>query len=296
MAVAAWCRQCGAYVYLTDQWGCVNGHAWTEASNWYDPATGVPVTPYWLQPGYTPAPVAAPAPAPQPAPVAQPVVAPQPEPAPVAAPTPAAAPAPAPAPAPEPAPEPVAPAPEPEPIAVAPAPAPVAVAPAPEPAPAPAPVAAPAEAVTGVPVASVRDQFLIDLMATFAQYPNYAVAYGTDTDVTIAVNVADAQWATGSKRVDYSAILKTVEAERTVYFWEMLKEQSSGLSFGSVDTESTTTFGNSRSGTVKQVLMTSNGPVEIEWDYGQTRAIVESVAARHGLAIKVVLRKKSAQW
>lgn len=287
-------------MYLTDQWGCVNGHAWTEASNWYDPATGVPVTPYWLQPGYTPAPAAAPQPAPAAVPVAQPAVAPQPEPAPVpvAAPMPSPEPAPMASPAPVVAAEPVV-APAPQPAAVAPtsAPEPAAVAPAPAPAPEPAPAPAPAEPVTGAPVASVRDQFLVDLMATFAQYPNYAVAYGIpETDVTIAVNVAAAQWATGSKRVDYSAILKTVEAERTVYFWEMLKEQSSGLSFGSVDTESTTTFGASRSGTVKQVLMTTNGPVEIEWDYGQTRAIVESVAARHGLTIRVVLRKKSAQW
>ena len=49
MAVAGFCRSCGQYVWLNDQWGCVNGHPWTEISNWYDPAQGVPVTPYWLQ-------------------------------------------------------------------------------------------------------------------------------------------------------------------------------------------------------------------------------------------------------
>ena len=44
MALAGYCRGCGQYVWLNEQWGCVNGHPWTEISNWYDPQNGTPVT------------------------------------------------------------------------------------------------------------------------------------------------------------------------------------------------------------------------------------------------------------
>ena len=80
MALAGYCRGCGQYVWLNEQWGCVNGHPWTEISNWYDPQNGTPVTPYWLQPAASsgaPAPMATP---PQPAPTAEPMPAPAPMP------------------------------------------------------------------------------------------------------------------------------------------------------------------------------------------------------------------------
>ena len=51
MALAGYCRQCAQYVYLNNQWGCMNGHAWNEISGWYEPETGAPVTPPWMQIG-----------------------------------------------------------------------------------------------------------------------------------------------------------------------------------------------------------------------------------------------------
>ena len=92
MPLAGYCRQCGQYVYLTEQWGCVNGHAWNEISGWYDAETGVAVTPSWMQ---APPPAAAPEPVPVPAPAPEPL----PEPVPVQQPAPIPEPAPAPEPA-----------------------------------------------------------------------------------------------------------------------------------------------------------------------------------------------------
>lgn len=236
MAVAGFCKQCGSNVYLDDRWCCVSGHPWTEIVDWYDPQTGMAVTPYWLQPASVQAPPVAP-------PAEQLASAPQP---------------------------PAAPEPQPE--------------------EAPAPVSA--DTASGT-----RDALLTDLMATFAQYPGYRLAYGTDTDVLIDNQVADANWGTGKKKIEYEAILKAVEPERTVYFWEILKEKGAGLSFGGMESESYSTFGAKRSGKTKQVVIGPGGvAMDAEWDYGATRRIVEDVAARHGFQVKVVLRKRSAQW
>jgi len=270
MALAGYCRQCGQHVYLTEQWACVNGHPYTDISAWYDPDTGAPIQPFWLQ--SAPAPAADVAPAPVPAPAVE--AAPAPEPVPV-----------------------VAPEPIPEPAVVA----------APEPLPEPAVVTAPEPVVEPAPVAPVapvapaaasdRLTLLADILAVLGQYPSFNARYGTDTDIVVDNQVVNANWGAGKKKVEYSAIMKAVEAERTLYFWEIVKESGSGLNFGGFEAESYSTSGATRSGKQKMMIVGANGvPVEWEWDYGATRSVIEDVARRHGWATKVVLQKKSAQW
>lgn len=183
----------------------------------------------------------------------------------------------------------------------APAPAPAApapAAPAPQPAPAEPPAAAMAPPVqAGAPAPSGgRDALLRDIMSEFANYPGYQVAYGGGGDIAIDNKVADGTYGTGKKKVDFEAVLKAVDPERTVYYWEILKEKGAGISFGGFEAESYSTFGTKRSGTKKEVLIGPGGTVAWDWDYGKTRQIVEAVTARHGWRVKTVLRKGSAQW
>jgi hypothetical protein len=140
-----------------------------------------------------------------------------------------------------------------------------------------------------------RTAFLTDLMGTFASNPAYTAAWGTDTDMTIASNPVDGTWGMGHKRVEYSASLKAVEADRTVYFWEMLKEKSSGFGLGTFEAESYSIVGNKRSGTKVEAVV-GPGSASWEWGYGTQRAHVEEVAARHGFTVKVVLMRHSATW
>jgi len=48
MTHAGFCRSCQQNVFLNDQWGCVNGHDWTQIEGWYDSDTGQPFTPDWV--------------------------------------------------------------------------------------------------------------------------------------------------------------------------------------------------------------------------------------------------------
>jgi hypothetical protein len=140
-----------------------------------------------------------------------------------------------------------------------------------------------------------RTAFLTDLMATFASNPAYSAAWGTDTDMTIGSNPVDGRWGMGTKRVEYVAALKAVEADRTVYFWELLKETSSGLGFGTFETETYAIVGKERSGKKTEAVV-GPGSASWEWGYGTQRAHVEEVAARHGFTVKVVLARHSATW
>jgi len=170
------------------------------------------------------------------------------------------------------------------------------------PAPSPAPAAvsetlAAAAPVEAAPTPGTRLALLADMLTTLAQYPGYTAAYGTDTDVRVDNEIANASWGVGKKKVEYSARMKAVEAERVLYFWEMLKESGSGMSLGGFDSESTSTFGGKRWGVKKEKIIGPGGvAVDYSWDYGKTRAIVESVAARHGFSVKVVLSSKKASY
>jgi len=146
------------------------------------------------------------------------------------------------------------------------------------------------------PAAGDRLSLLADILAALAQYPSFNAHYGTDTDIVVDNQIVDANWGVGKKKVEYSAVMKAVEGERTLYFWEIIKESGAGLNFGGFETESYSLSGASRSGVQKMMIMGANGPVEWEWDYAATRSVVEDVARRHGWQTKVVLRKKSAQW
>jgi hypothetical protein len=140
-----------------------------------------------------------------------------------------------------------------------------------------------------------RTAFLTDLMTTFMANPAYSAEWGTDTDMVVSSNPVDGTWGMGKKRVEYTAALKAVEPERIVYFWEMLKERSSGFSFGTFETETYTTFGKKRDGT-KTEMAVGPGSASWEWGYGTQRALVEEVAARHGFNVKVVLMRHAATW
>ena len=142
-----------------------------------------------------------------------------------------------------------------------------------------------------------RLSLLAAILEAFSAYPGYRVAYGTDTDVVIDNQVADASWATGKKKIEYSAVLKAVESKRTVYFWEALKESGGGLSFGGVGSESYSTFGTKRYGKRKDLIIGPGGvEMNAEWDYAATRRIVEATAEARGWRVKTVLRKGAATY
>jgi hypothetical protein len=220
MARAGYCHDCGAYVWLGDDWRCPQGHARERANAWYDSDTGQALAPPWV------------------AAAAQAVGSESLTPEPVAG-------------------------------------------------PAPTPVAA---------GAASRVDLLHAILAAFAAYPGYQVRYGTDTDVLIDNKVADGSYGTGKKKVEFEAIMKAVEPDLTVFYWEILKEKGAGISMGGFESESYSTFGAKRSGTKKELLMGPGGVVAYEWDYGKTRQIVEATAAQHGWKVKTVLKKSSAKW
>lgn len=144
--------------------------------------------------------------------------------------------------------------------------------------------------------ASGRDALIADIRAALAERTGYEVLSGHKSDLEIRSAVASANWGTGKKKVDFEAVLTVSDADRAVYYWEILKERGGGLSFGTVESESYSVSGWKRSGTKSETVVGPQGvALDYAWDYGKTRALVEQACARHGYALKVVLRKSKAE-
>lgn len=155
--------------------------------------------------------------------------------------------------------------------------------------------AMPAPAATA-PGAGTSQSVVAEIAQALLAKTGYTVVGGTNTDLVIGSEIANANWITGKKKVTYSAIMKAEDADRTVYWWEMLQESGGGLSFGTMGSESTSTFGAKRYGTTKEVVIGPGGvAMDYSWDYAVTRQLAKEIAARHGFAFKVVMRKKSAE-
>jgi hypothetical protein len=145
------------------------------------------------------------------------------------------------------------------------------------------------------PPAGTRAAFLTDLMGALAQETAYKASWGTDTDVVIEANPVDPRWGGGHKRAEYSAALKTADAERAVYFWEMLKERSREASLGAFDI-GTYAVSDIESPGSKHAATIGPGSASWEWGHGTLRSLVEDVAARHGFRVHVVLTRNAAVY
>jgi hypothetical protein len=141
-----------------------------------------------------------------------------------------------------------------------------------------------------------RDALLASIEEALSKNPQLGVSRGTDTDLELKSVLADASWGVGKKKVEFSACLTLRERDNTVVYWEMIKETGSGMGvFGGFKTESYSTFGKTRSGSVKEVGVGPAGKViDYAFSYDKTRTFVEDMAKQNGWKFATVLRRGSA--
>ena len=143
-----------------------------------------------------------------------------------------------------------------------------------------------------------RGALLQSIAAALSPLPQLELVWGRKADLEISNELANANWGTGKKKVEYSACLKLDPASQTVYFWEMIKESGRGLmALFSFKTETYRTDGTTRSGTVREKAYGPGGKViDYEWDYSQVRHIIEVAVRAQGWRFETVLLKGKASY
>ncbi len=116
--------------------------------------------------------------------------------------------------------------------------------------------------------------------------------------------VAERKALLSKKKLAYKCRVRVDENARTVRFWEMLVEQSSGLSSGSgglddmspgfgFKKESYSTRGKEREGTIEEASQLFGKDYVYAWDYGVVRRQLGAAAEEQGYRFETVLREKS---
>lgn len=143
-----------------------------------------------------------------------------------------------------------------------------------------------------------RGALLQSIATALSPLPQLELVWGRKADLEISNELANANWGTGKKKVEYSACLKLDPASQTVYFWEMIKESGRGLmALFSFKTETYRTDGTTRSGTVREKAYGPGGKViDYEWDYSQVRHIIEAAVRAQGWRFETVLLKGKASY
>ncbi|WP_134212644.1 hypothetical protein [Pelotomaculum propionicicum] len=146
--------------------------------------------------------------------------------------------------------------------------------------------------------AGSKESLLQAVEQELAAFPQLVVERSSKTDLEIKSVLADAHWGVGKKKVEYSACLLAKETERKVVFWEMIKETGAGMGvFGGFKVEKYKSDGSTRSGTVREAGYGPGGKIiDYNWDYAQTRSIVEGVVRAGGWKFTTSLLKGKATY
>jgi len=162
-----------------------------------------------------------------------------------------------------------------------------------------APAMPPAPAARVAPAAAdragTRAALLRDMLSTLSQNHAYCAGPGQDTDLIVASNPVDPSWGFGESKAEYSAVLKAIEADHSVHFWEQLTDRAADATRAALESDNGPAADPEGPGTVQD---SGIGPGTASWDWGHgtLRRVVEEVAARHGFHVRVELDRQAAVW
>lgn len=119
---------------------------------------------------------------------------------------------------------------------------------------------------------------------------------GGNTDLSIDVELLDASFSTGKKKIKYEAMILLDEPDKAVRMYEKTTEISSGVSFG-MSGETSFQSGSTLMRKVKCVQYGPEGKVfEYNFDIGAISKAVKTAAKDHGWSFKTVILKKNAMY
>lgn len=121
-------------------------------------------------------------------------------------------------------------------------------------------------------------------------------AKGDKTDLAIDVELLDASFSTGKKKLHYEAMILLDEPDKAVRMYEKTTEISAGVSFG-MNAETSFQSGSTLMRKVKSVQYGPEGKVfEYNFDLGAINKAVKAAAQAHGWLFKTVIIKKKAMY
>ncbi|KAF0223845.1 MAG: hypothetical protein FD133_1214 [Erysipelotrichaceae bacterium] len=115
-------------------------------------------------------------------------------------------------------------------------------------------------------------------------------------DIAVDVELVDAKWATGHKKIEYHNLAYFDEENQALNYWESSLDTGAGFSFG-LSSETSTQSGTTL---MRKVISIQYGPdgkaYEYSFDLGQITRIFKQTAKENNWKFKTVLKKEKAMF
>jgi len=148
-----------------------------------------------------------------------------------------------------------------------------------------------------VPVGSSEKEKILQAILSYSEAGPFKIARGNDTDIEISNEVTNSSWYSGKKTVTYAARILLSEKDKTAYYWEMLKETSSGISF-SMGIQKKKIRGVEVFQQIRERGYAPGGELvyDYQFDYGSLRDAVKQLLQGYGWKLKTVIMKGKASY
>ncbi len=141
----------------------------------------------------------------------------------------------------------------------------------------------------------MKQELMNEIVSQLSELGLSAVA-SDKTDLSIDVELLDAGFSTGKKKLKYEAMILLDEKDKAIRMYEKTTEISAGISFGA-SSETSFQSGSTLMRKVKSVQYGPEGKVfEYNFDLGAISKSVKSTAQAHGWSFKTVILKKNAMY
>ncbi len=134
-----------------------------------------------------------------------------------------------------------------------------------------------------------------ELLTEILKYNNagpFTIARGQKTDLVITNEVVSSNWFSGKKKISYTAQLLLNEEEKTVYYWEALKEISAGISV-QIGFQKKLIKGVEMFQKARETGYAPTGAMvyDYQFDYGSLREALRGLVEEQGWKLKTVIMK-----
>lgn len=138
---------------------------------------------------------------------------------------------------------------------------------------------------------------IIQTILSYSEAGPFKIARGSNTDIEISNEVTNSSWYSGKKTVSYAARILLNEKEKTAYYWEMLKETSSGMSI-SVGFQKKKIKGIEVFQQIREKGYAPGGELvyDYQFDYGSLRDAIKQLLHSCGWKLKTVIMKGKASY
>jgi hypothetical protein len=148
-----------------------------------------------------------------------------------------------------------------------------------------------------VPGSSSEKETILQAILKYSEAGPFNIVRGRDTDLEISNEVTNSSWYSGKKTVTYAARILLNEKDKTAYYWEMLKETSSGISF-SMGIQKKKIKGIEVFQQIRERGYAPGGELvyDYQFDYGSLRDAVKQLLQSYGWKLKTVIMKGKASY